>query len=211
MEEGSSPTTSESRRATVGAGWASRARPPPFKTETCFLTVLISPMSAPLLRRSPVSSFRSASSMGGAGSASSADAPPEMSASSRSPSSERLDKLLYLSCRLDAPLVGLGMGGENGLEILRTGVVAVFGNDEPAGDLLSEELPRGLRHRSRGLARRDHEHPLGREALPFDDDGAVFQIQRTPDGPLGVGRGQSGRPYLLQVLPHGTIVTGSGC
>ena len=124
---------------------------------------------------------------------------------------QRLDKLLYLSSRLYAPLVGLGMGGENGLEVLRTSVVAVFGNDEPAGDLLPEKVPRGIRHRSRGLARRDHEHPLGREALPFDDDGAVFQIQRTPDGPLGVGRGQTGRPYLLQVLPHGTIVTGSGC
>ncbi len=86
MEDGSSPTTSERRRAAVGAGEASRTRPPPFRTETCFLTALISPIWAPLLRRAPVSVFRSASSIGGSGSAKSAEAPPEMRARSSSPS-----------------------------------------------------------------------------------------------------------------------------
>ena len=40
-------------------------RPPPFRTQTCFLTTLISPIEAPLFKRSPVSFLRSASSIGG--------------------------------------------------------------------------------------------------------------------------------------------------
>src|SRR5918995_1840594 len=94
----------------VGAGWASRARPPPFNTETCFLTVLISPIFAPLLRSSDVSFFRSASSIDAAGSASSADAPPEMRARSRSSSPS--DSASSCTLRAASTLLSSGSGWE---------------------------------------------------------------------------------------------------
>src|SRR5919199_1409396 len=87
MDEGSSPTTSESRSAAIWAGAAFRTSPPPLSVEMCLRTALISPISAPLLKSALLSCLRSSRAMPGAVSAKSADAPPEMRTSKRSPSS----------------------------------------------------------------------------------------------------------------------------
>ena len=84
MTLGESPGTSEMRRLTSSAGWAAAARRPPLIADRCFLTVFISPISAPEDRSARLTACLSASVRPSAGSASSAEAPPEISAMTRS-------------------------------------------------------------------------------------------------------------------------------
>src|SRR5215210_3046027 len=54
------------------------------------------------------------------------------------PLAERSREFLGSSCGLHALFVRLGVGGEYGLELLRMGLVAVLGDDKPAGDALPQ-------------------------------------------------------------------------
>ena len=77
----SSPTTSDSTRATVRAAHAA-ARRPPLIAERCLRTVFSAWMSAPDRSNTPVAARLSSSVSPSAGKASSDDAPPEISTSS---------------------------------------------------------------------------------------------------------------------------------
>ena len=82
--EGSSPGTSEMISVTTGAGQAATARRPPLIADRCLRTQLISAIGAPL-RSSAAPTRRSSSGpTPSAGSASSADPPPETRHSTRS-------------------------------------------------------------------------------------------------------------------------------
>ena len=75
---GSSPGTSEIARVTTRAGAAAAASRPPLIAERCLRTVLISPIVAPERSSARVTACLSASVRPGAGSASSAEPPPEI-------------------------------------------------------------------------------------------------------------------------------------
>ena len=85
ITSGLSPITSETSSASTFAGHARRASRPPLIADKCLRTALISWMSAPHASSSRVTSCFSASVIGGAGSGSSAEAPPEIRHSTRSP------------------------------------------------------------------------------------------------------------------------------
>ncbi len=84
MTEGSSPGTSEISSASTGAGDAASARRPPLIAERCLRTQFISPIAAPLRSSAWLIACLSPSVTPGAGSASSAEPPPEIRHSSRS-------------------------------------------------------------------------------------------------------------------------------
>ncbi len=83
ITEGSSPTTSEIASVSTRAGVAA-ARRPPLIAERCFRTQLISWIVAPLLSSARVVACLSARATPGAGSTSSAEAPPDIRHSTRS-------------------------------------------------------------------------------------------------------------------------------
>jgi hydroxypyruvate isomerase len=99
------------------------------------------------------------------------------------------------------------MGGEYGLEALGAWIVAVFCDDESAGDLLPDNPLCGFSHRSRRLARREYEHAPRLETRFLDQDGVAFELQRALHGPLRIRGGETGREYLLEVIAHKDIVT----
>src|SRR5439155_23694486 len=74
---GSSPGTSEIARVTTQAGAAAAASRPPLIADRCFLTVLISPIVAPERNSARVTVCLSARVSPAAGSASSAEPPPD--------------------------------------------------------------------------------------------------------------------------------------
>ena len=76
--------TSERSRAATRAGAAARASWPPLSTEQCLRTALSWLMSAPAASKRRVMTCLSPSVMGGAGAGVSAEAPPEIRASTRS-------------------------------------------------------------------------------------------------------------------------------
>ena len=202
IAEGSSPTTSERRRARVLAGAARLARPPPLRTETCLRTVFISEMSAPLLRSACVSSFRSASSMGGAGSASSAEAPPEMRARSRSPSPSDSASSWDLRAASTPLSSGSGWEAKTTSSVSDAASLPCLGDDQTAREAVPEELLRGDGHRPGGLAGREHEDPTRLETRVPGDDGAVVDPHGAQDGLPRVGRRDRRRKYLSEVLLH---------
>ena len=77
--------TGELASVTTRAGCACAASRPPLMRERCLRTVLISPIAAPDLRSARVTACFSASARPAAGAIQLADAPPEMSTSTRSP------------------------------------------------------------------------------------------------------------------------------
>ena len=84
MTPGSSFGTSEISHESTRAGWAAIARRPPLMAERCFRTVFISTMLAPDLSSARLTSCLSFRVRPGAGSASKAEAPPEIRQSRRS-------------------------------------------------------------------------------------------------------------------------------
>jgi hypothetical protein len=103
---------------------------------------------------------------------------------------------------LHALLVRLGMGGEDHLQPLRGGFVAVLGDDKPALEALAEELLGGTGHRPRRLARREHEDPLRLEPFVAGHDGAPFEPHGAPDGLCGVGGREARGEYRSEVFLH---------
>ncbi len=81
---GSSPGTSLIASVTTRAGEAAAASRPPLIAERCFRTAFISVIVAPLASSARFTACLSASVSPSAGKASSADPPPEISASTRS-------------------------------------------------------------------------------------------------------------------------------
>ena len=90
---GSSLGTSEISHDSTRAGWAAMARRPPLMAERCFRTVFISTMLAPDFSSARLTACLSARVRPGAGSASSAEAPPEIRQSTRSSARQSLHLL----------------------------------------------------------------------------------------------------------------------
>ena len=86
MTERSSFGTSEIISATTRAGAAARAKRPPLMAERCLRTQFISEIVAPLFKSALLTACFSSSVTPSAGSAMSAEPPPEISASTRSSS-----------------------------------------------------------------------------------------------------------------------------
>ncbi len=81
---GSSPGTSEIATVTTRAGYARWASRPPLIRDRCLRSVFISPIAAPEASSARVTACFSASEMPGAGAIQLADAPPDISARTRS-------------------------------------------------------------------------------------------------------------------------------
>ncbi len=84
MTDGSSSGTSEIISVTTRAGAAASASRPPLIEDRCLRTQFISPIGAPLRKSARLIACFSSKVMPGAGSASSADAPPDSRHSTRS-------------------------------------------------------------------------------------------------------------------------------
>ncbi len=88
-----SPTTSERRRLTTVAGWASLASQPPLKPERCLRTALISRMVAgDLITRASVTALLSSRETPSRGRGIRLEPPPEIRQRTRSPSSASLTR-----------------------------------------------------------------------------------------------------------------------
>jgi hypothetical protein len=84
MKAGSSPGTSEISKASIRAGYAAAASCPPFTRLRCLRTVFIAEIGAPLDRSPALTARFSSSVIASAGAISRAEAPPDISASTKS-------------------------------------------------------------------------------------------------------------------------------
>ena len=125
ITEGSSPGTSLMRYVTTRAGWAAAARRPPFTAERCLRTQFISAIVAPLRSRAAFTARLSSSETPSAGSASSAEPPPEMRQMSRSSAVEAAGQLEDAAGRRAAGRVRHRVRGLDDLDALAGHGVAV--------------------------------------------------------------------------------------
>jgi hypothetical protein len=95
------------------------------------------------------------------------------------------------------------VGGEEDLQLLRGGLVAVPGYDEPAREALAEHLFGGAGHSAGRLAGREHEDPVRLEPLVPGRDDAPFEPHAAADGFCGVGGGEARGEYRFEVFLHG--------
>ena len=171
-----SETTSETTRA----GWAAAASRPPLMVETCLRMVFIAAIGAPEASSASLTAISSASVRPPAGDGSSAEPPPEISATTRSSSVEAGDGFEQALRGLEAGRVGHRMRGLDDLDALAGRGIAVAGDD----DAFERPVP-GL------LEGRCH---LRRALAGADDDGAALRLCRqvTADGQFGIGGGDGG-------------------
>ena len=113
---GSSPVTSDMMSASTGALDAAASRPPRI-AERCFRTVFISWIGAPLRSNSLVVAFSASMPTASTGRLSSAEPPPETSASSRSPGAMR-PTFFRISFAADSP-VSSGTGCPASITLMR--------------------------------------------------------------------------------------------
>ena len=157
---GSSPGTSEIRRLTTRAGCAAAAKRPPLIAERCFRTAFIWVMSAPEASSARLTACLSSSVRPSAGSASSADAPPEIRHSTRSSAPARF---AYSRIRPRGGAAGGVRHRMRRLDHLDPGArhgVAVAGDHEAFERPGHVPLDRA-RHRRRGLAGAEHDGAAG--------------------------------------------------
>ena len=149
-------------RPTTRAGAAASASRPPLIAERCLRTQLISAMSAPLLSSARLIACLSSRVRPGAGSASSAEPPPEIRHSTRSSALKALDASRMRAAAASPAASGVGCAAST-TSMLRVGApMAVAGDDEAFERPAPRRFDRG-RHRRRGLAGADDDRaPLRR-------------------------------------------------
>src|SRR5512134_47834 len=108
MTEGSSPGTSDRRRAHTAAGRAARASSPPFTAERCLRTELNGAMSAPAERSSRKTSVFSSADIPSAGAETIAEPPPDRRAITRSSSRTAARRARISLAAVRLPSSGIG-------------------------------------------------------------------------------------------------------
>ena len=159
---GSSPGTSLIARVTTRAGAAAAARRPPLIADRCFRTAFISVMLAPQASSARLTACLSASVRPGAGAASRAEAPPDISAMTRSSSVRFWTRSSSRLRAAFAVFVGDRVGGFDDLDAAGRDGVAVAGDD---GALQRDVGPGVFQrggHDGGGFAAADHDAAAGR-------------------------------------------------
>ncbi len=151
----SSPTTSEIARQTVGPG-AAAARRPPLTADKCLRMVFSAVMSAPPFSSAFTAVRLSSSVRSPAGTAISADAPPESSTTSVSLGSVQPRDLERAASRGDAALIRQRMARRNPLELRRQRNRQVRADDDAVANPVARNLRERFGHERRGLADRNH-------------------------------------------------------
>ncbi len=162
----SSPTTSEIARHTVGPD-AAAARRPPLTADRCLRIVLSAVMSAPPFSSAFTATRLSSSVRSPAGTAISADAPPESSTTSVSPGSVR--RATSSARRPAATLRSSGSGWLDGIHssCWRQCYRQVGADDDAIANPIARDPRERIGHERRGLAdgNEAQRRPCNREAI----------------------------------------------
>ena len=152
MAAGSSPRTSDRSRFTTVAGARAAARRPPLMADKCRRTALISRISAPQARRSPVAACLSARVSPGAGGAEQGRAAPGGEPQEEGPLPGLPPEREEGFRRADAGPVRDGMGRLHQPQARQGLPVPLLGHDHPAGQAVPQQGLQAQAHARAGLA-----------------------------------------------------------